>query len=152
MRDAEGICERSNAVKKRWIVLIAICSAFILVQSAVPESKSENESIWFTEHVLNPILSKFGIVADKDIVRKVAHVVEFCVLAVIISLWWKKPMKTFYAGFTLAFLDESLQVVTGRGALITDIWIDLIGVAIGIGISLVLLSLIRKSVIKGKGG
>ena len=72
-----------------------------------------------------------GIVADKDIVRKIAHMVEFCVLAVLINLCWKKTIPSFYAGFTLAFLDESLQVVTGRGALVADIWIDLIGVGIG---------------------
>ena len=127
----EGSCERSSAVKKRWIILIVICIGFILIQSMIPESKSAHESLWFTKNVLNPLLSRFGIVADKDIVRKVAHAVEFCVLTLIISVSWKKPVRAFYAGFTLAFLDESLQVITGRGALVTDIWIDLIGVGIG---------------------
>ena len=119
-------------MKKRWIFLALICVGFILIQSMIPESKSDHESLWFTSHVINPILSRFGIIADKDIVRKIAHAVEFCVLALILSLWWKKPVRSFYAGFTLAFLDESLQVITGRGALITDIWIDLIGVAVGV--------------------
>lgn len=118
-------------MKKRWIILALICVGFILIQSMIPESKSAHESLWFTEQVLNPLLNRFGIIADKDIVRKIAHAVEFCVLAVIISMAWKKPLRSFYAGFTLAFLDESLQVVTGRGAVITDIWIDLIGVGIG---------------------
>ncbi len=118
-------------MKKRWIFLALICVGFILIQSIIPESKSAHESLWFTSHVINPLLNRFGIIADKDIVRKIAHAVEFCVLALIISIAWKKPVKYLYAGFTLAFLDESLQVVTGRGALITDIWIDLIGVGIG---------------------
>ena len=118
-------------MKKRWIFLALICVGFILIHSMIPESKSAHESLWFTEQVLNPFLNRFGIIADKDIVRKIAHAVEFCVLALILSLWWKKPVRSFYAGFTLAFLDESLQVITGRGALITDIWIDLIGVRIG---------------------
>ena len=118
-------------MKKRWIILALICVGFILIQSMIPESKSAHESLWFTEQVLNPLLNRFGIIADKDIVRKIAHAVEFCVLAVIISMAWKKPLRSFYAGFTLAFRDESLQVVTGRGAAITDIWIDLIGVGIG---------------------
>lgn len=118
-------------MKKRWIFLALICVGFILIQSMIPESKSAHESLWFTSHVINPLLNRFGIIADKDIVRKIAHTVEFCVLAVIISMAWKKPLRSFYAGFTLAFLDESLQVITGRGALITDIWIDLIGVGFG---------------------
>ena len=96
-------------MKKRWIVLTIICICFILIRSAIPESKSANESLWFTENVLNPILSNFGIVADKDVVREVAYGVEFCVLTLFISLWWKKPVKTFYAGFTLAFLMKACK-------------------------------------------
>ncbi len=118
-------------MKKRWIFLALACVGFILIHSMIPESKSAHESLWFTSHVLNPLLSRFGIVADKDVIRKIAHTVEFFVLALILSLWWRKHVRSFYACFTLAFLDESLQVVTGRGALITDIWIDLIGVGIG---------------------
>ena len=132
-------------MKKRWIILIVICIGFILIQSMIPESKSAHESLWFTSHVINPILSRFGIVADKDIVRKIAHAVEFCVLTLIISASWKKPVRAFYAGFTLAFLDESLQVITGRGALVTDIWIDLIGVGIGTLIGWIVLSSIKKT-------
>ena len=118
-------------MKRRWIILSLICIGFILIQSMIPESKSANESLWFTSQVINPLLSRFGIIADKDVVRKIAHAVEFCLLALIVSVAWKKPIRAFYACFTLAFADESLQVVTGRGALITDIWIDLIGVVIG---------------------
>ena len=138
-------------MKKRWIFLALICVGFIRIQSMIPESKSAHESLWFTSHVINPLLSRFGIIADKDIIRKIAHAVEFCVLALILSSWWKKPVRSFYAGFTLAFLDESLQVVTGRGALITDIWIDLIGVGIGTlgGYSGYIIS--RKQVVKERG-
>ena len=31
-------------------------------------------------------------------------------------------------------MDENLQIFTGRGTLVSDIWIDLIGVVIGVGI------------------
>ena len=135
-------------MKKKWIFLALACVGFILIHSMIPESKSAYESLWFTSHVINPLLNRFGIIADKDIIRKIAHAVEFCVLAVILSLWWKKPVRSFYAGFTLAFLDESLQVVTGRGALITDIWIDLIGVGIG---TLGGYIISRKQVVKERG-
>lgn len=86
----------------------------------------------------------FGVKADKDVVRKIAHVVEFCILALLLSIWWNKPIRTFYAGLTLAFLDESLQVVTNRGALITDIWIDLIGVGAGILIGHIIIHSLTK--------
>ena len=135
-------------MKKRWIFLALACVGFILIHSMIPESKSAHESLWFTSHVLNPLLSRFGIVADKDVIRKIAHAVEFFVLTLIVFNAWKKPIRTFYAGFTLAFLDESLQVLTGRGALITDIWIDLIGVGVG---TLIGWLLTRKQVVKERG-
>lgn len=118
-------------MKKWWLIPAIICIGFILIHSMIPESKSAQESLWFTKYILNPVLSWFGVKADNDVVRKIAHAVEFCVLALVLSLLWKKPIKAFYAGFTLAFLDESLQVCTGRGALVTDIWIDLMGVMVG---------------------
>ena len=31
-------------------------------------------------------------------------------------------------------MDENLQIFTGRGTLVSDIWIDLIGVVIDIGL------------------
>ena len=79
-------------VEKALILLAFACVGFILIQSMIPESKSVHESLWFTSHVLNPLLSRFGIIADKDIVRKIAHAVEFCVLALIVSYAWKKPL------------------------------------------------------------
>lgn len=82
-------------MKKKWIILALICVGFILIHSMIPESKSAHESLWFTEQVLNPLLKRFGIVADKDIIRKIAHAVEFCVLALIISIAWKKPVRSF---------------------------------------------------------
>ena len=111
----------------------------------IPEVKSAHESMWITENIINPILFHFGVVADKDVVRKVVHALEFCILSIVISLWLKKPVRSFYLGFTLTFLDESLQLISGRGALITNIWIDLIGVAVGMGIGQVISMSFRKS-------
>ena len=51
------------------------CVGFILIQSVIPESKSAKESLWFTDNVLNPVLGWFGIKADKNVVRKIAHAV-----------------------------------------------------------------------------
>lgn len=62
----------------------------------------------------------------------------------MVFLCFKKPVRSFYFGFTLAFLDESLQVITGRGALVTDIWIDLIGVVLGMGIGQVISMIFSK--------
>lgn len=124
-------------MKRKWIIFaIVICILFIWFQSAVSESRSASESDWFTKKIITPLIQKMGYEkANRDVVRKVAHVVEFTLLSVFASLYWKgKVVPSLYTGFSVAFLDESLQVITGRGALITDIWIDLAGVAIGTAI------------------
>lgn len=121
-------------MKKKWVFLIIICIGFIIIQSMIPEPRSYRESAWFTKNIVNPIMAYFHITLDKDFVRKTAHVFEYFVLTLVVFLYWKKTVKTFYAGFTLAFLDETLQIFTGRGTLVSDIWIDLIGVVIDIGL------------------
>lgn len=45
--------------------------------------------------------------------------------------WKKKPVIVFLCGFIAAFIDESIQLLSGRGAMIQDVWIDLTGVAAG---------------------
>lgn len=97
-------------MKRKWIILILICIGFVLIHSAIPEIKSAHESLWITENIINPLLSDFGIVVDKEIVRKAAHVIEFCVLTAVVFLCFKKPVRSFYFGFTLAFLDTIIKV------------------------------------------
>ena len=121
-------------MKRKVIVVVAVLLlAFIWAHSIIPKQTSTYESQYFTNAVLNPLLSHFGLDAvDKDVVRKIAHVFEFLILSFFTSLYWDgMAVKNIYIGLTVASLDESIQFVTGRGALITDIWIDLIGVGIG---------------------
>ena len=47
------------------------------------------------------------------------------------SILLEKLEQSNDTGFVAAFLDESVQIFSKRGASVTDIWIDLIGVAVG---------------------
>lgn len=119
---------------QKIIYIITILSLiFIWVHSIIPEQSSAYESLWLTNTVVNPVRKHLGLDSvDKITVRKIAHVIEFLMLSVFTAFYWKgKIVKNIYTGLTVAFLDESIQVITGRGALITDIWLDLIGVGIG---------------------
>ena len=121
-------------MKRRNIIIgIILILLFIFFFSAISERTSYKESLWITENVLNPLLEHVGIRAvDKDLVRKVAHVLEFLLLGIFTSYFWKgNIVKTIYSGMTIALIDETIQVVTKRGALITDIWIDMVGVGAG---------------------
>lgn len=119
--------------RRNIIIAIILILLFIWIHSAISERASYRESLWITENVLNPLLKLGGIgAADKDLVRKVAHVLEFLILSIFTSCFWRgNIVRTIYTGLTIALIDETIQVVTKRGALITDIWIDMIGVGAG---------------------
>lgn len=124
-------------MKRRFIVIIAlILLAFIWIQSVLPVVSSAGESLWITENIINPLLRRLGLGTVEDrVVRKVAHVTEYLILSVFVAVFWEgSAVRACYTGFTIAFLDETIQVLSGRGALITDVWVDMIGVAIGTGV------------------
>lgn len=122
--------------RKIILILVILLLIFIWAHSIIPERSSAHESLWFANTMLNPVHRYLGLnFVDKITVRKIAHVMEFLMLSVFTALYWKgRIVRSIYTGFTVAFLDESIQVITERGALITDIWIDLIGVGIGTAI------------------
>ena len=45
--------------------------------------------------------------------------------------WAKRALTTLLVAFAVAFLDETIQIFTGRGPMIQDVWIDLSGAALG---------------------
>ena len=116
-------------------ILIALTAAMLLFiwgQSLLPQDVSAQESGWFTVHILNPILGWFGMTADRVIVRKLAHVTEYAVYAFLVTLYFDgKAKRVFPIGFLTAFSDETVQIFSKRGPMIADVWIDLLGVAIG---------------------
>ena len=46
-------------------------------------------------------------------------------------LWDGRPLPVAVTGLVAAFLDETIQIFSGRGSDIRDVWIDLIGIALG---------------------
>lgn len=105
------------------IIITIFILIFTWMYSAIGESSSYAESLWLTEKVVNPILQHLGFLpVDKDMVRKIAHVFEFFLLSLLTSALWRgEPVRNLYTGLTLALLDETIQVFTGRSALVTDI-------------------------------
>ena len=121
---------------KRILLLTATALVLILIflQSMLPRSISTRESQGVLDRIVNPILRALGLrPLTHNGARKIAHVVEFSILAVLLVLCWRGSVtKGFFTGFAAAFLDESIQLFSDRGAEIRDVWIDLIGVASGV--------------------
>lgn len=128
--------DKSRRLSGRRIALLIVtilAMAFVFLQSVLPTAVSAGESGWLTERVLNPLLKLVGCrPLSHHAVRKLAHIFEFTALSLLLTLCFRgNPVKSFGAGFAAAFLDESIQLLSGRGALLTDVWIDLIGVTFG---------------------
>ena len=120
--------------KKRIVLLIvtALVVLFIFGQSILPQSVSADESGWVLNKLINPLLRFVGHrPMTHHTARKLAHVLEFAVLAFLLVPLWNSIPRAFFTGFTVAFLDESLQLLTARGAQLQDVWVDLLGVAVG---------------------
>ncbi len=129
--------------KKIYILnaLIVIMLIFIWGHSMVPAVQSSEESGYWATYLI-PILKMFvgEKLATEYLVRKLAHFSEYAVFGFIVSLRVRQSQKLDIkligksegASFLTAFLDESIQVVSGRGPMITDVWIDSLGAFTGI--------------------
>ena len=114
------------------ITLTVAMLLFIWGQSLLPQSLSAEESGWFTTHIINPLLGLFGLSVKGALVRKLAHVTEYTILSILLTVLFRGNVKRVLPlGFAAAFLDESIQILSKRGAMIQDVWIDLLGVLIG---------------------
>lgn len=137
MRDILFTEKKKDAVL--YVILILILG-FIWGQSCAKAEASTEESRFFTEKIVRPVIRAIAgeSVAEKvsdTLVRKIAHVVEYTVLGVMLGFLTRKRNPGFWLvlllGLATAFLDETIQIFTGRGSMIADIWIDLIGVTLG---------------------
>ena len=129
-------------MKKISIRAILLCGlallwmAFIWSNSAKSAVVSSGQSLQVLD-LLEPFLLSLGL--DEDtlhyLVRKAAHMAEFALLGAL----WAGGMRgyRFLLPFILCFLtalvDETIQLYfPGRSGQITDLWVDLAGVALGI--------------------
>ena len=124
---------------KPLIVTFAVLSLlFIWTNSFFSSGVSSRASGYFTR-ILTPVLELVlgrGNVTE-HLVRKLAHFAEYAFYGLWLALWMKcddrQALNALLAGFITAFLDETIQMFTGRGPSIKDVWIDVFGIAAGIG-------------------
>jgi VanZ family protein len=91
-------------------------------------------------------------------IRKMAHFVEFCALGVVSVLLVNFCTHNFRTsvyplallGFFVPFVDETIQIFSGRGPAIRDVWIDIGGYALGCILSFLSLYLLTRLAKKEK--
>ncbi len=121
-------------------VLIILTLALIWGHSLLGREASSEES-GFVMELLEPVLEM--VVGEGNVteflVRKLAHFTEFFVLGLELLTFfaYRKPLfpqAFLFAlthGFFAAFLDETIQIFSGRGPMIQDVWLDVSGFAVG---------------------
>lgn len=127
--------------------IILLVVLFIWGHSLIPADQSSVESGRIVA-LLAPILERIKIEPGQwqTLVRKAAHMTEFALLGLAWTVTlvrckavsWPRKLGTAAAVcMTTALVDETIQLfVPGRSGQISDVWIDLLGAAIGIALVL----------------
>ncbi len=145
--------------QKRTIViltaLVILCTALIFSFSLRSMEESEKDSDFVADFV-KPVIEKiFGYVPENlgFIIRKLAHMTEFCILSVLTALLsvkiykYKNEALFGYALFyvlAVAVTDEFIQYFSGRGSSVVDVVIDFSGAAVGFAVIFLIYYLIPK--------
>ena len=126
--------------RKVLLVLIILTLLFIWGNSLLNREQSSGESTWVMQ-LITPFLELF---VGKDnvtehLVRKLAHFTEFALLGLELFFWfYGQPKKRKSAlllamahGLFAALTDETLQLFSGRGSQVQDVWLDFAGTTAG---------------------
>ena len=143
-------------IRRLWFcgIVIILNLAFIWGNSLMPGHISAAIS-GFVRRLLSGIFSgeiPEGVPAGEGILRKIAHLLEFCSLgffcSVFLRLLRKKYLFSLLIGFLVGTIDECIQLfVPERGPHIRDVLIDTLGVIAGIGVFTIALLIRRRKLI-----
>lgn len=125
--------------KRRWLAggLMAVWIMFIWGNSLLNGADSSAVS-GFAGEFLALILGSW-IEEATVLIRKLAHLTEFAVLGFLLGwnsrLWQKGSMYAVLGGLLAALTDETIQsFIPGRASMVTDVWIDFVGVLCGVSV------------------
>lgn len=132
---------KKKGMKKFFTVLILLTLAVIWGHSMMPGDVSGEES-GFVFRVMSPVLKVLlpDAWVTEHLVRKLAHFTEHGVLGAELTLYAafykdlskRRIVNIIFSGLAVAFLDETIQIFSGRGPAIADVWIDLFGFTTGL--------------------
>ncbi|MGM0902894.1 MAG: VanZ family protein [Bacillota bacterium] len=90
---------------------------------------------------------------EEFVIRKVGHILVFFLLSVLFVITYHSICNAFFISFLFGFLTEFVQLFFSRGGRLFDVWIDGIGVVIGVVCSFLMIQIlemvktVRKSLI-----
>ena len=135
-----------------FIVLLIATLAFIFINSMLSRDESAELSGSVLD-IFDEIVVFFGGDPDDDHwIRKLAHFIEFAALGfeltVIAQLKEQRDFKSLLncalLGLLCADIDEGIQIFSGRGSMVQDVFLDFCGVVCGLLIALFIAGQLRK--------
>ncbi len=137
--------KKQNFLSALLMGLIIATLVFIWGNSLKTVAVSSGDSAKALE-ILGPFLEFFvgkGNATD-HLVRKLAHFAEYFALGLELALFIAVRRRVdaqgiancLFAGLSAAVIDESLQILSARGSLVSDVLFDFCGAAAGIALTL----------------
>ena len=128
--------------KKYWLIaLIVGVTVFIWANSMVNRENSAQLSGGFTAW----LQSVLDIQLTEHFIRKAAHFCEYAVLGFLYGILFRQGRKNGQwvfnfasIGLMTAVADESIQIVSGRGPMVSDVLLDFCGFDTGFAAALLL--------------
>ena len=151
--NGKEISLKENIGKIILLSLMVLTVGFIFTQSLLSRETSGQESAAVSGWLSNifPTSTALGAFIFENI-RKIAHFIEFGILGTELTLYALIYSKEKAKGvlfvspisFVVAFLDETLQIFSGRGPSIADVWLDYFGALTFSAICLIIYFIIFK--------
>ena len=128
-----------------FLVLIVLAIGFIFYNS-LQNSEESHKASGIIENIVNPLIDKIFGEESVDInyvVRKAAHLTEFCILGfvvmgVVLTVGGKYFGYGLFCVLAIAVTDEYIQSFSDRTSSVKDVLIDFTGALIGFVICTVL--------------
>lgn len=137
------------------LTALLLCNlAFIWGNSLVSQEESHDLSVGVLSFLPGFIKNLFPSQEQLvHITRKLAHFTEFACLGALscglLAALGKVKLHPFFhlwaGGFFVAAIDETIQIFTGRGSQLQDVWLDFAGFSVGLLAVLLVRSLVLRA-------
>lgn len=128
--------------KQKMYISVGCVLGFILINSML----NGEVSFWISkipQTLYQSVIpyGKFPLIDDFLInhIRKFAHFLEYMIFGMLVSKYYlfkklkvNRFINSIYIVLSISFVDETIQLISGRESLVSDIWLDLFGGVVGI--------------------
>jgi VanZ family protein len=124
-----------NELGKKMLFFIWMGAIFLMTTVTVPNGKVThytNFFKWQAEPVMSEFLAPVPPLSEEFVLRKVGHILVFFLLSLLFVLAYQSIWNAFFICFLFGFLTEFVQLFFSRGGRLFDVWIDGVGVMVGL--------------------